>query len=513
MASGCAPTLAIELDFDDASCIGSDARLLVAIEDGPCGEALGELAWSGAVDDAPPTALSPGAYCIDAVALRTGDEHHGHRCRVDAAARENRRLPTEREPVSLAVRCAGAPSPVGDGLLAAAGCNGACDVDRCVCSLGCDVDCIDGTCACPEPIALERLVMGDHYACGLALDHRSFTCWGDEPEATERVPGWEGFAPGVARTELGLVAESDERIVLFDGDGSLFCDRTDRGTARCDHASIDSAFEVRRLSAVGRGFVCVGEADVICASVVEGLTPQIRRATNGAFNYPSRLSAGHDQLCGILSGTVHCTEPLGEAPLLCGTEARPCPWWFQECTAPGCTPWPLRATPIGDRPTTFIELDLGWDRACAIDTARRLWCWSVDPDDPDGLSLPTLQGDVLVPTLVRDVVAQEVAVGAGHVCTREAGGAVFCARLRREGDVLMREGVERFAGEDPVTSFVAGPDGISCAVRSAPGAASRVDCFQLAGFEGSEGLLGHAHTRDVTPDAVDEDGRDLSVCP
>ena len=515
---GCSPALPIDVTLEDPACVSPDAVLALLIEDGPCGaranvRAARDLATLAM--DSPIDALDPGAYCIDAVAYRRDDV--ARVCRLEALDRENRRLPADRSPLMLEAACE-APSELGDQLLfAAAACNGRCDVARCICTGSCDAS--SASALCPPPAEVEEIVMGDHYACGLGPGHLQFVCWGDAA-ISEAVEGAD-MPPGVAAPVLPL-APGEGDYVLFDGSPEVLCTRTSEGRARCgDMTNVDSVgLVLRRVIAAGSGFVCGGEAEVRCARI-DGTSDSLRPLVGDGLTFPSRLSAGRDGLCGIVGGVIHCATPL--AALVACDEAS-CAWNYEACGA-DCTTREVRPPPASPFPASlpqWIELDLGWDRACAIDTRRRLSCWSFVAEDP-GLTLPAVETPGLgrsyaVPELVVDalgapILAVEVSVGAEHVCVRQAESGVACGRLERRGASVVFSAVEPFPGEGAVASFAAGPQGITCAVRAVEAAPSRVECFQLEGFTEGRELLGRTNTRDLDPLAVDPDQGDLAVCP
>lgn len=517
---GCSPTLAIDVTLEDPTCVSPDAVFSLLIEDGPCGarasvRSAHDLATL-AIDGSPIDALDPGAYCIDAAAYHRDDR--ARLCRLEALDRENRRLPADRGPLSLEAACE-PPSELGDQLLfAAAGCNGRCDEARCICTGSCDLGSESARCA---PAAeVEELVMGDHYVCGIGPGHRDFVCWGDDA-ISAAVDGAE-MLPGVAASVLPLAAGEGD-YVLFDGSPDALCTRTSEGLARCGHVTnVDSVgLVLLRVIAAGSGFVCGGEADVRCVRT-EGTGDSPSPLLGDSLTFPTRLSAGREALCGIVGGVIHCATPL--APLPACNEAS-CAWNYEACDL-ACTTRELRPEPSAILPASspqWIELDLGWDRACAIDTRRRLSCWSFLADDRTGIAPPVVERPRLgrsyaVPELVVDdlgalIHAVEVSVGSEHICVRRAETGVACGRLERRGESVVLTPMEPFPGQGAIGSFAAGPQGITCAVRAVENAPSRVECFQLEGFTEGHHLLGRTNTRDLDPLALDADQGDLAVCP
>lgn len=506
LCTSCAPTVPIGVSLDP--CIESGIEVGIALENGPC-EAQASVAYVAAPGQSL-GALSPGSYCIDALAYRRDDA--AHICRLDGLRRENRRFPDDRDAVTLALDCTlAAPEDTDDLLTQVAGCNGACDRDRCVCVGGCDI--VDPSGACPAPVLVDHLVMGDHYACGLALDHRAFWCWGDD-EMGEATDGTSG-PPGAARMVFAMGSGTNEYVV-YDGGPAMLCTQASNGDARCGpDVTREEGRLVRALDAVGEGFLCRGEsAQIGCW----GLAPGTARGL--PFAFPSALSAGRSVVCGLVAGTVYCASPLQGCP------EGGCWWGEDHCAidaAPGaseCTALVPPIDPMSER-AGFVDIDLGWDRGCAADTYGRLLCWSERGGDPIGLPVPRmLPGRPLaLATPIEGfggnddttTWAREVSVGVEHVCVRRHG-AVECGVLEKVGDEYLLARQETFPGEGAIGDFAAGPYGITCAVRVVEGAPSRVECFQLAGFVGGEALLGRTHTRDLAA-GVDPDRADLAVCP
>lgn len=501
----CAPTVPIGVSLDP--CIESGVEVAIALETGPCEARASVTRVAGPGESL--GSVSPGSYCIDALAYRRDDASHV--CRLDGLHRENRRFPDDRHAVTLAVDCTlAAPDDTDDLLAQVAGCNGACDHDRCVCLGGCDIG--DPSAACPAPVLVEHIVMGDHYACGLALDHRSFWCWGDD-QMGEATDGTSGTA-GTARTVFPMDAGANEYVV-YDGGPAMLCTQAANGDARCGpHVTHAEGRLVRALDAVGEGFLCRGEsAQIGCWGLAPGTAGVL------PFAFPSALSAGRSMVCGLVAGTVYCATPLEGCP------TGGCWWGEDDCAIdadPGVSECTALVPPID--PTRaragFIDVDLGWDRGCAADTYGRLICWSEQGGDPIGLPVPRLVPGrpVALATPIQGfggedetAWAREVSVGVEHVCVRRHG-VVECGVIEQVGEDFVFARRETFPGDGAIGDFAAGPHGISCAVRAVEGAPSRVECFQLAGFVGSEALLGRTHTRDLAA-GLDPDRADQAVCP
>ncbi len=504
--TACAPTVPIGVSLDP--CVASGVDVGLGLETGPC-ESSPSVARVAALGESL-GAVSPGTYCIDALAYRRDDATHV--CRLDGLQRENRRFPDDRDAVTLAVDCAlPAPEDTDDLLAQVAGCNGACDHDRCVCIGGCDI--VDPNATCPPPVLVEQVVMGDHYACGLALDHRAFWCWGDD-EMGAATDGTSGPA-GVARRVFPMEPGTNE-YVIYDGGPAMLCVQAANGDARCGpRVTRNDGRRVRTLDAVGEGFLCRGEmARIGCW----GLRPDTAELL--PFAFPSVLSAGRSLVCGLVAGSVYCASPAQHCP------EGGCWWGDDDCEIDGdgtSSPCNALVPPIErTKPNPgFIDVDLGWDRGCAVDTYGRLVCWSERGGDLQGLpiprAVPALAAALATPIVGfgedddGDTWAREVSVGVEHICVRRLE-TVECGVLEHVGEDFVFARSETFPGDGAIADVAAGPHGISCAVRSVAGALSRVECFQLTGFVGGEALLGRAHTRDLAA-GIDPDRADQAVCP
>lgn len=505
VVGGCAPNVPVSVLLD--ACLEAEMEVALAVESGPCGARAAVASTAPLGDSLEP--LPPGRYCVDALAYRRDDE--ARICRLGGLDRENRRFPEDREPLVLEVGCAPPALELGDDLLAGvAGCNGRCDVDRCVCAAGCDP--LDPDAECPTPVSVERVVISDHVACGLAADRRSFWCWGDEL-AGALTDGSSGPS-GVARVTYPIDDATNE-YVLYDAGPDLFCAHTATGGTRCGpEVRREEGLRVRGLSAVGEGFLCRGEmARVGCWSLASNT------ATILPFAFPTDLSAARRSVCGIVAGEVYCASPTED----CAADGE-CWWGRSDCdleprtAEPACVAL-VPASTFALPEVGFIDIDLGWDRGCAVDSAGRLACWSERGGDPAGLPVPTPSPGPRAAAVATTIGGfegaawiREVSVGESHLCVRRIGG-VECGVIEVAADgafVLARR--EPFPGDGVIGAFAAGPNGISCAVRVVEGGPSRLECFQLAGFSGGEALLGRAHTRDRAT-GVDPDRGDLAVCP
>jgi alpha-tubulin suppressor-like RCC1 family protein len=78
---------------------------------------------------------------------------------------------------------------------------------------------------------------------------------------------------------------------------------------------------------------------------------------------------------------------------------------------------PEQVTALGDR---VVEIAAGWDRTCARDRDRRVWCWG---DAPDGN-----KPEAPPPTVI-DALGEAtggLAAGQGFVCARRGDGTLWC---------------------------------------------------------------------------------------
>lgn len=491
-AIGCMPSVAVDVRVPD--CVPANAALALAIEPAPCGDRA-EVAATVAIGEPLTEPLTPGRYCVDAVAYLRDDD--AGICRLLGVARENRRLPSERDPLELSIGCAAPTATLGDDLLAGvAGCTGACDVERCVCAGSCDPG--DPLATCAPPIDVDRLVMGDHFGCGLDRDRRRLWCWGDEEMGAAL--GGVRAPPGVA-VEVWPLDESDEYVAI-DAGPDVLCVRTATGQTRCgDGSEPTSDLRLRGLFAVGDGFVCRGyETNLRCSEI------GVAAFDRPVFDEPivAQASAGLDTVCGVTSTGIVC-----RAPLLDDVDCADGTCWWRMATALV----PTRREDAAE--DAWARIDLGWGRGCATTVTGRLVCWS-ERAPVGGLPAPreTVGGEWVATSVELGTLAdsaREVSVGTEHLCVRRLDDVV-CGVLTMRALRADFERSESFPGEGAITSFVAGPHGISCAVRVVDGV-SRVECFQLAGFTGGEALLGHGHTRDLVPGALDPDRADLVVCP
>lgn len=516
--AACSPELSISLGVRDGGCessslvSGRSAALVVTA--GACGEPGAPIASVTALPGAVPS-LAPGSYCLSALSYVR--DTSASVCRLLALDRETRTLPEARDPVSLDLACDDASSPMHDPLLfAGAGCNGACDVSRCVCTGACDVTLASSS--CPDPVDATELAIGDEYVCALDTMRRRVRCWGDgvddavgllhDDETTMRAPD---DTPTVA-AEVITRRPDQASLDLFVGSDSFLCGNTatmptDAGLRlRCGDWFFDQTVVVRaRIAAAGRDFFCSGQRASVCRFANDARSP-----VSLPLEYPIQLAAGSDVVCVLGGGGIQCLDPWA------------CPVDSPTCAATGPFIRPPEALVGNDADPGWFVMDAGWDRACAIDGRGRTACWGLVDDNADGLPVPPSgSGAVWQPRLITDmgagveplgIRAREVSVGAEHICLRLDAGGVACGVLEAVPRGLRLSRVERFPGDEEVRAFAAGAHGVTCAVRPAL-RGTRVECFQLAGFEGGNAMLGRGHTRDVVLGSVDPDRADLAVCP
>ncbi|MFK7989869.1 MAG: hypothetical protein AB8I08_27870 [Sandaracinaceae bacterium] len=496
-----------------------DARFAVAISSGDCGErgaaTFGEPLAPDGSPSAPP--LEPGAYCFEAlgyVQAEVSPETNGFACRTLAVARETRRLPRDRDPLdsrlvfgdSDPAEPDAGPSPDPSQLLEGTdallrdvvGCNPACDVERCVCSRSCR----DEAPACPAPVQVRSLVMGDHFVCGLTRDRSGLLCWGDGEGGPPSDPDFglsEGLAEqvGVARyfsveELLGPFAEDLLRggpasILAFDASGDNLCINTERFT-RCLGRSPfnDEGGGPTAPSRVvtGDSLFCIGESTGICFVYGElGSTTTasaVGMATPSLFDGVQELVAEGDYVCGVVNGVIRCATraaPCGSCDVhsICDVDLGLC-----------------RADDIRVPLSRFFRLAAGGGRVCGVTSARGVHCFTLGEEqprigprplqhEPDGAFLRAL----------------DVSLGDAHFCVRRPEGDVQCAPHPAEGHDVPT--LTPFPAEN-IDSFEAGPDGITCAVLSET---QEVVCHQLPEFV-EDGpphpLLGVGHTRIRTLD-------------
>lgn len=487
---GCTPSFAWEVQSD---CEDEEVLYGIAIEGGDCGSVSGEVLFSqdlsaGDAMAPPVAALEPSTYCFESFAYRAdrrvSARSNGFDCRFDALVRETRSLPSERSPIEAALSCAEPPAVATetDALLASvAGCCPTCDVERCVCSAACDIDRVDAGCAsaCPSPARVRNLVATDHYVCGLAQDRSGLVCWGDGLGGPPSLRAAMAEAPGVALTfsALALSAETeglterDFAIENFDAEGDTLCFSTREDLVCVD----DFARPVRdgsRQLAVSASRVFVGGAGarrVIDADAVQELTFSVGTGLTNFVGLEGRLC--------VLSGL----------DLVCaGVDMRTCregclPFTACGCTIdvdPGCRMTPCRPQDI----LKAVDITAGWGVGCAIAADRTVACWTLDEE-------------FLAPLQTEDgehVVALEVTVGEHHVCIVTPSEGVQCGLLER------RDGAFSLVATRPfdvgiIDELEAGPDGVTCAIRSEDGT---VVCEQLAEFqeEASSPLRGVGNT-------------------
>jgi alpha-tubulin suppressor-like RCC1 family protein len=239
------------------------------------------------------------------------------------------------------------------------------------------------------PAAFTMVSSGEWHSCGLTSDGTAW-CWGRNVEGQLGAPSAESCA-GVSCAMAAVEVTGGLHFRSIEAGNGHTCAVTLGGEAFC--------WGLNSWGQLGDG-------------TRTGTVAPVRAAPGLTF---SSVSLDHLQTCGVTtSGDVYCwgandNRQLGDdaaTTCLIGTIQRSC------STTPVRVPIPEAAV-----------VDVGLGHACALTTAKQMYCWGWNVFGQAGTGTRT---NTAPPTLVSGGPYESISAGAVHNCMTRSGGIAVC---------------------------------------------------------------------------------------
>lgn len=255
-----------------------------------------------------------------------------------------------------------------------------------------------GATVTPTGTGFDRVALGDEHGCGLRGD--APTCWGDETWFQGSTPLRGGVVSvSVGRLGHGCVVDAANRVQCFGADTSGRATPPVGSYTRVSAGHDHSCALRTDATAVCWGGNTQGQADVPANTTFTG------------------ISAGFQQTCGISDEVYACwgknldaVAPVPGSYTDLGTGP------FHRCVILDTGVAQCAGSPGGGRTTvpagqTWLDIDVGFDNTCGVNSAGAVLCWGADTD---GKSTPAAG------TFTR------ITTGERHTCAIRTDGTVGC---------------------------------------------------------------------------------------